>query len=398
LPSFGWTPIILTVHEDFYEEAPDWNLCKLLPEGQRIEKVNAFKVTTPRLVGDIGLRGFLQLRKKALQLVRKEKIDFVYIPIPSFYTSLIGPYLYRKTGIKYGIDYIDPWVHQFPGSEKKFSRHWWSTQAAKYLEPKAVKYASLITGVAEGYYRGVIERNPGVIKTSIVGAMPYGGEQLDHEQIRKMKIVPYLFKKKPNQFHLVYAGAFLPKALQPLRQLFDAIASAKEQFNDVVFHFIGTGSSVNDPDSFSIKPVAEEFGIWNTIIKEYPQRIPYLDVLVHLDAADGIFILGSTEAHYTPSKVYQAVLSSKPVFAVLHKLSSAGNLLEKTNAGLVLRFDGEADISKIRHEFNHDFLKYRSFCKNFTPENIQLSAFDQYSARNVTARLADLLNAVLKTE
>ena len=64
LKSFGWEPIILTVHEDFYEEELDWNLHSLLPKDLRIEKVNAFKVSKPRLIGDIGLRGFFQLRKK----------------------------------------------------------------------------------------------------------------------------------------------------------------------------------------------------------------------------------------------------------------------------------------------------------------------------------------------
>ena len=398
LPSFGWEPVILTVHEDYYEEKLDWNLHQLLPKHQRIEKVKAFPVTSPRLIGDIGLRAFFQLRKKALKIVREQEIDFVYIPIPSFYTSLLGPYLYKKTGVKYGIDYIDPWVHVFPGSEKLFSRHWWSTQIAKYFEPKAVKNASLITGVAEGYYQGVIERNPVLEHSCICGAMPYGGEKLDHEQVKKMAIKPYLFEKNPNQLQLVYAGAFLPKAMEPLRQLFAAIASSKEQFGDVVVHFIGTGSIANDPESYRIKPIAEEFGIWNTVIKEYPARIPYLDVLVHLDAADGVFILGSTEAHYTPSKVYQAVLSSKPVLAVLHANSSAADVLERTKAGLVLKFHGETELTKIRVEFNQVFEAYRSFCRRFVPEQVQLSTFDQYSARNVTAQLVELLNTIVKAE
>jgi hypothetical protein len=64
LKSFGWEPVILTVHEKFYEEELDWNLHKLLTSEIRIEKVNAFKITKPRLIGDIGLRGFFQLRKK----------------------------------------------------------------------------------------------------------------------------------------------------------------------------------------------------------------------------------------------------------------------------------------------------------------------------------------------
>ena len=73
LPSFGWTPILLTVDELYYEEELDWNLHQLLPSNQHIEKVNAFSITKPRLIGDIGLRGFFQLRKKGLELVRKQK-------------------------------------------------------------------------------------------------------------------------------------------------------------------------------------------------------------------------------------------------------------------------------------------------------------------------------------
>ncbi len=160
LPQFGWDPTILTVDEQYYEETLDLRLHALLPKNQRIEKVRAFSVTKPRIIGDIGLRAFFQLRRRALELVIAESIDFVYIPIPSFYPSLIGRYLHRKSGVKYGIDYIDPWVHRFPGSDKVFSRHWFSMHIAKFLEPKAVKHASLITGVAAGYYQGVIDRNP----------------------------------------------------------------------------------------------------------------------------------------------------------------------------------------------------------------------------------------------
>jgi hypothetical protein len=69
LPSFGWEPVILMVDESFYEEEPDANLSRLLPPGLVVEKAAAFRVTRPRLIGDIGLRGFFQLYRKAKQPV-----------------------------------------------------------------------------------------------------------------------------------------------------------------------------------------------------------------------------------------------------------------------------------------------------------------------------------------
>ena len=394
LLSFGWEPIILTVHEKYYEEVLDHNLEKLLPAILRIEKVGALPVTKPRIIGDIGLRAFFQLYKRAKKIIKTEQIDFLYILIPSFYVSLLGRWLHRTTGVKYGVDYIDPWVHAFPGSEKVLSRHWFSTKIAAWLEPIAVKKASLITGVAEGYYRPVLDRNPHLLKI-IHGAMPYGGEISDQAILKKLAIEPSLFKRTPGKMKLVYAGTMLPKAYEPLKEIFESIAANSDSFLNVEFHFVGSGKIGDDPNTFNIKPMAEKFGLWQTTIFEHPKRIPYLDVLVHLDQADGIFILGSTEAHYTPSKVYQGILSGKPIFAVLHKSSSAVTVLEESNGGVVLTFDGAAGLEDISLNFSQAFLRYRQFAETYSPQQVDETAFKEYSAATVTAQLAALINQAI---
>ena len=394
LPEFGWDPVVLTVHEDYYEEKLDWNLFKILPKNLRIEKVNAFGLSKFRFIGDIGLRSFFQLYKRAKQLILSEKIDFVYIPIPSFYCALLGRWLHHSTNIKYGIDYIDPWVHQFPGSEKVLSRHWLSTQLATFLEPIAIKKASLITGVSEGYYKGVRERNPYLVQNAVFGAMPYGGERADHLAIKHLNVVPYLFKKKAGKIQLVYAGAMLPKACGPLEAIFKSMRSNPAIFNIIEFHFIGTGKRPNDPESYNIKPLAEKYNLWESTVYEYPQRIPYLDVLLHLNIADGIFILGSTEPHYTPSKTYQGVLSAKPILAVLHTASSAVKIVNDSKAGMVLDFNGEEQIELIESKFATTMSSFKLFIKNYDPSRINEQLFDAYSAKNVTKQLAELLNIV----
>ncbi len=394
LPTFGWEPVVLTVHEDYYEEKLDRNLEKLLPSTLRIEKVTAKKLGKKRLIGDIGLRGFQSLYKRAKQLLQKENFDFLYIPIPSFYCALLGRRLHISTGIKYGIDYIDPWVHSFPGSEKLFNRHWFSTKLAKLLEPIALKKASLITGVAEGYYQSVLDRNIH-LKNIVTGAMPYGGEVRDHEIVSTLNIEPYLFQNKKDIFQFVYAGAMLPKAYLPLEKMFQAIVANKTVFEKVEFHFIGTGKKPDDEEGFNIKPLAEKYGLWNETVFEYPARIPYLDVLVHLNIADAVFILGSTEPHYTPSKVYQAVLSAKPILAVLHSASSAVQVIKNSNAGVVLDFNGENDTDLIKENFVAAFNNFLHFKNNFKKEQINQSLFNEYSALAVTEKLAILLNKVV---
>jgi hypothetical protein len=413
LPALGCNPIILTVDENYYEEALDWKLHQLLPKGQRIEKVSAFKVTKPRLIGDIGLRGYFQLRRRALELIRSEKIDFVYIPIPSFYMALLGPYLFKKTRVPYGIDYIDPWVHVFPGSDKIFSRHWFTTQLAKFLEPIAVKHASLITGVSEGYYKPVLDRNPHLKTQALTAAMPYGGEESDHDFIRNRRKdvsstpLPSAGKLNPSTpstystCKFIYAGAMLPKAYKPLGEIFKALnqlqppslrlASSTLQplqpLQPPQLHFIGTLGN--------IKPFAEKYNLWGSAVLEHPDRIPYLDVLSELDATDAVFILGSTEPHYTPSKVYQAVLSGKPILAVLHEASTAVRVLRESRAGIVVTMKGEEDLDTLSARFLEGLKEFMVFKHTFDPNNINRAAFEQYSAKAVTAMLVEKLDLIV---
>jgi hypothetical protein len=394
LPTFGWQPIILMVHEKFYEEKLDYNLAQLVSPTLRIEKTTALPVTKPRLIGDIGLRAFFQLYKKAKALIQSEQIDFLYIPIPSFYIALLGRWLHSSTNIKYGIDYIDPWVHHFPGSEKLFSRHWISTKLANLLEPIAIKKASLITGVARGYFEGVLQRNPHLQAQAVQGAMPYGGEEADHKAVASLGLQPYLFEKKSEKLQVIYAGAMLPKAYAVLEKIFESIKNNKPFFEQVEFHFIGTGKLPNNPQSYNIKPLAERYGLWETIVFEYAQRIPYLDVLVHLKNADGVFILGSTEPHYTPSKTYQGVLSGKPLLAVLHSDSTALPVIRNSRAGLVLSFKGEPDLAKISAEFLSTWMAYTALIAEFSPADVNMEIFDVYSSKNVTGQLAEMLNAI----
>lgn len=397
LKAFGWEPIVLTVHENNYEEPLDWNLHALVDQDLRIEKVSAMKITKPRLIGDIGLRAFMPLYKRAKELIKNEKIDFLYITIPSYYAALLGRLLNRATYIKYGIDYQDPWVHKFPGSNRLFSRHWFATKVSRILEPIAVKNASLITGVSEGYYEDVIKRNRHLEKRCIFGNLPIGTEPSDHETVKSLDIEPFLFRKEPGKVKLVYAGTMLPKAYEPFEMVCKALSENKSRFKDLEIHFIGSGSNTRDQHSYNVKDIAEKYGLWQNLIFEYPARIPYLDTLIHLAEADGIFILGSTETHYSPSKVYQGIASGKYLFAILHARSTAVNVINKTQSGVVLTFDGENDLNTVYENFTSTFSQYLAGVKEFVPSKGNLNSLEPYFAKSITGNLASLLHKVVPT-
>ena len=396
LPAFGWEPIVVTVHHDYYEEELDWDLVELIPDELRVELVSALPTEPFRVVGNIGVRGFVPLLRRVLRLTHEEDVDFLYLPIPPHFAALLGPIVHKLRGVPYGIDYIDPWVQpSWHPDERLFNKHWFARKVAPILEPIAVRDASLITGVAEGYYEDVLERNPHLREQAATAAMPYGGEQDDHRAVASLGAEPYLFQNNDETFHFVYAGALLPKATEPLDRMLRSIAEHPGVFDDVRFHFIGTGTSPDDPDGYKVRPRAEQYDLWESVIHEHPPRIPYLDALVHQEEADGVFVLGSTEPHYTPSKVYQGVLAEKPIFAVLHEESSACDVVRQTGAGRVLDFGGTAGLGVIGETFANEFLAYRNFAAQFDPAQVDRSTFKQYSARSVTEDLSDSLDDVM---
>ena len=393
LPMFGWNPIVLTVDEKIYEEKPDLDLTELIPRDQRIERVDAYKLTKPRLVGDVGLRAFLQLKKKAIEIISKEKIDFIYIFIPSFYLSLLGPILHRRFGIKYGIDYIDPWVHFFPGSEKKLSRHWWSTFLSKILEPIAVKDVSLITGVSERYYLPVFERNPAIRGKVVATAIPYGW---DKDDLRLDSIIDRkeLLFKKNDKIKFIYPGAFLPLSIKFLESFFNVISTNRELFKELEFYFIGTGKLVDFTLTSPIKEIAEKYQIYEEVIFEFPKRMTYLNTLFHIAKADGLFILGSSEEHYTPSKLFNAFVTRKPIYAILHHNSSGKKIIETSGWGIVTTLHNQESVSKFEENILEDFKRWIAMFKG-AEWKFNDKVTNEYSIVNLTSKLSDSINSVL---
>ena len=108
--------------------------------------------------------------------------------------------------------------------------------------------------------------------------------------------------------------------------------------------------------------------------------------------------MGSTEPHYTPSKAYQGVLSKRPILAVLHKDSTAVNMLEDAGAGIVLGFAGESDTKKIYDNCMDVWNRFGIYAKQFNSYSVKQEVFDQYSAKAVTQQLATLLNQLTEQE
>lgn len=394
LHEFGWQPIIVTTHWRYYEEPLDWKLCKLVDPSLTVVRTSALPTKPVRLIGDIGVRGFAWHLSELARLFRENRVDFLHIIVPSFYSAMLGEVLFRKRPIPFGIDYGDPWVHVWPEAERLFSKAWVSMMLGRALEPWAVRHASLITGVSEGYYAGVLHRNPHLKKSAVTMAMPLGNSSRDYELIPDESRQAYLFDPSDGAFHMLYAGAMLPKAYEVLDRLLEALnymrTARPDVFSRLRIHFVGTGKSTEDPEGYNILPRAAKAGLLGTI-SEYPRRVPYTDVLFHLIKSSAILILGSTEPHYSPSKVYQSVQAKRPIFALLHKDSTARNVIEKSRAGVVVPVD---ELSLSAPALADKLISF-VLDSQYEPEHVIWSEFDTYSCRESARKLGAALDAAL---
>ena len=391
LQEFGWAPTILTTHYRHYEEALDWDLQRLTSPELPVIRTAALPVRPFRVVGDIGIRGFPFHYRALSQLARRGAIDFLHITIPPFYSALLGRLIHRRYGVAFGIDYIDPWVHAWPGANRTLSKGWASLRLAQALEPWAVRDAALITGVAPEYARPMLDRHPEVRARAVVAAMPYGGSELDMDWLRQHPRAPFLFEPGDGACHVIYAGAMLPNAYTVLERLFEAIVRLRGEHPAVAarlrLHFVGTGRSPDDPEGHNIRPYIERFGLAG-LVDEQPARIPYLDVLNHLQHASATLILGSTERHYTPSKAFQAVQARRPILAILHEASTAAAFLRQARAGQVVTFpDGGLPTLAGLVDALHTLI-----AGPVTPPDVDWTAIDQYSARASARALASALD------
>lgn len=392
LPEFGWQPIIVTGDPARYEERPDPDLERLVAPGLEVIRVPTMSTRPVRLVGDIGVRAFRGCHRVLADLAARREIDFVLITIPSNFLAPVGRLIQRRYGVPFGIDYQDPWINRWPGVDVPFSRAWGSYRLASLLEPWAVRGASLITGMAPGYVAGMLERNPDVARSAVVACMPMGIAPEDYSLVRSLDRAPFLFHPGDGRFHMIYAGALLPAGIAVLESFLAGLSALKARMPDVAarlrVHFVGTGSSPDDPAGHQVLPRAQRMGVGD-IVEEHPQRIGYVDALNHLGRSDAVLVLGSTEAHYTPSKVFQAMLSRRPVFAMLHRDSTAVDMVRSKHAGTVLTLTQEAlpaasDVADGLQSFMDD--------KSYDAEAVDRAAFDAYSARESTRALAAALD------
>jgi hypothetical protein len=404
LEQYGWTPTVLTVDPSYYEGALDSDLEELVPSALRVERSRAISADVSRIVGvgDLGLRSFGGLYVQARRLLSSEPHDAIYITVYPTYTALLGPLLKRRFNIPFVLDYQDPWVGSWGemvgGGEggKVDAKSRLSRRIAMKLEPFAVRAADAITAVSIKTAQDVIARIPLDREVPLV-EIPIGGDQADFDAIRSTARSNSFFDATDGLFHLCCVGTLLPLGMETLSAFLSAVVELRNSRTDLYerlrVHFIGTSNARtgNNPDR--IMPRANKMGL-SGVVSEHPTRVDYADAVNVQIQASALLLLGSSEHHYTASRLYPALLARRPLLGLYHRLSSVSKILAASGPGVhLVQFGDEDPAMSHVTEIGNELASLIGGARTADSER-PTSMDDSFSARQLAGRLGSLLDRV----
>lgn len=390
LASQGWKPTIVTVDAAHYEEASDPPLLRLLADGIRIESVSAWpsRLCRPLGFGDISLRGQWAMRRRVRELVREIRPSLIFATVLPGYTALVGSWAKRHFNIPFILDYQDPWVASGPNASL-LSKAGLASRIALWLEPKVLPWVDALTAVSDDTLNSLRSRN--LIRPSVpVEIIPIGADPNDHKIAAQHG--SSLIKRSEDTFHVAYLGTLTDRMLPALRALLHAVANARgANERKIVLHLIGTSARPDGEDQHNLKALVLEAGLEGSV-HLHPARVGYLDALRTMQEADLLLLIGSTDSHYTASKLFPYWLSGKPIMGLFHKDSTIVNLTQELGgAALVLYNELGGPETRIRETtavltgiINGD---------GTIPARDE-NSFDAYASEGVASRYASLFDKI----
>jgi hypothetical protein len=164
-------------------------------------------------------------------------------------------------------------------------------------------------------------------------------------------------------------------------------------FSRIHFWFIGTSYAKAGTGRQTILPIAEKYEVASHVT-EMPDRIPYFETLFLLNKASVLLVPGSTDTHYTASKIYPYILAEKPLLAVFNRQSSVLQVLRDIRYGRTVAFD---NVEEDRDVYVKECLAHLRMLllDNEERAGFDKAAFEPYTAKAMTAKQVEFFNQVI---
>ena len=296
------------------------------------------------------------------QYIQENNIDTIVTSGPPHSLHLIGLQLKKELDIKWLADFRDPWTTI--GYHKALKLSSYAEKKHKVLEKEVLNSADtiIVTSKTTKIEFQAITSKPIEIITN----------GYDVEKIEKQAL--------DIKFTLAHIGSFLSERNpEILWQSLNELVSENFNFkNDFCLKLIGaTSQEVLDTiASYQLGDYVQNLGYVSHKVAVAHQRKSQVLLLIEIDSEDTKSII--------PGKLFEYMVSERPIIAIGPKGSDFAEIITSTNTGVFFTYDEKEKLKALLLKY---YQKYRN-------QDLKVNAvgLQQYSRKNLTEQLAKLIS------
>ncbi len=380
LPEFGWQPVVISAapeasplqdaslaaeipRDAAIHRLPGFSILRLLAQAKRYRLGKAVVLLNLLLqVPDPAIFWALRARATVARLIQAQRPAAIYTTSGPYSAHLVGLWARQQFGIPWLADFRDPWsrnllIPYLPGYRALNRR----------IERRVLRAADAITCVSQPWLED-LQANLGE-RAEKFFFLPNGYDEAD--------IQPLPAPQPGAPFTITHLGSFYRnRKPQAFLQAIDALMRGGQiPPASLRLRFIGK----NPPGALPSQPPFEIYGY-----------LPHSE-LGRFRAESDVFllILGSApenRGNYS-GKIYEYLACNRPLLGIVPRGGVAEQLIAETRTGIAVS-DSPAEIGAAILRL---YQEWRAGNPGWNPD---WQAIRQYTRRNQTARLAEILNAL----
>ncbi len=309
---------------------------------------------------------FLWVKPSVIYLkkyIREYNIDTIVTSGPPHSLHLIGLELKKDLGVKWFADFRDPWTTI--GYHKALKLSSYAEKKHKALEKEVLNSADTIivtSKTTKTEFEALTSKPIEVITNG------YDVEKIENQALDE-------------KFTLAHIGSFLsdrnPRILW--KALKELIKENKDFRNDFQLKLIGaTSQEVLDTISeFGLTDYVQNLGYVSHQEAVQHQRKSQVLLLIEIDSEDTKSII--------PGKLFEYMVSGRPILAIGPKDSDFAEIIISTNTGVFFTYDEKEPLKDLLLNY---YQEYKT--KNLKAHAVGLQ---QYSRKSLTEQLSKLINS-----
>jgi glycosyltransferase involved in cell wall biosynthesis len=369
---FNWDPIVLTVKEDYYVESKfviDHSLLKDIPSDLKIYRtdIGAKSWFFKSLLNGLPTRWLKKLFSVIKQIIKSENPDLLFATGDPFFPLLVGPFAKKFFGLKYVVDFRDPWKlaiidHKPVGLKGRIFQ-----PINNFLEPIVVNSASRIIVVSEKMAEQYREAYP-KRKASDFVVIPNGYDPDDYDSVAI---------KEQEKFTIIYAGKFLSgQSFRNPSYFLESLKLLQERGLNLKFTYVGE----KNPE---IEKMVDEIGVVDMF--ESVGRKSYTDTISLMKGAGMLLLIGSGQETEQTAKIFDYLGCKRPILALASEKGGIADVVKDIEKISLIENKDPNRIANVIEEYYH----------THSNELLERENISEYLRENLTMKLSEVFNEVI---